>query len=297
MKFSFEELVMFSAVAEHKSFTLAAEHLNQAAPAISRGIKKLESKLQCSLFHRTTRNVEVTSEGEWLFQHTSEIRARLADIERYFIEEGQQPSGVVRIDAATPFTLHAIAPLIPRFNQLYPEVTVELESTESNINLIERKVDLALRIGELDDSSLKAKKLGTTTRGIYASPEYLQKHGFPRSPEDLRKHACLGFSKAKKLNSWPIKGTNDEPVLIEPSVLADSGETLRQLALKNSGIACLSAFTVKEDLKAGRLISLLENELIDTPIPIHLVFYADKAVSARVRCFIDYLTKHIDLNG
>lgn len=296
MKVTIDELVMFSAVVESESFTRAADRLNLAASVLSRSLKKLEAKLECSLLHRTTRSISLTQEGEWLFSQAAEIITRVSDVEAYFLEE-HKPRGVIRVDAATPFTLHGIVPLISGFNQSYPEVTVVLESSESIINLVDRKVDVAVRIGELESSSLKAKKLGTTYRGIYASPDYIELYGRPNSGAALANHSCLGFTKPNKLNTWPITGTNKEPVTVNPKIFADSGETLRQLALQGSGVACLSAFTVRQDIAGGRLIPLLKNRMLDIRIPVYLVYYSDKAVSGRVRCFIDYIAEHIDLQG
>lgn len=297
MKLTIEELVIFSAVVESGSFTRAADRLNLSASVLSRSLKKLEARLDCSLMHRTTRSISLTQEGEWLFSQAAEIIARATDVEAYFLEEENKPRGVVRVDAATPFTLHAIVPLISGFNQSYPEVTIVLESSESIINLVERKVDIAVRIGELENSSLKARKLGTTYRGIYASPDYIKLYGRPHNGAALVNHSCLGFTKPNKLNTWPIAGTNKKPVTINPKVFADSGETLRQLALQGSGIACLSAFTVKQDIADGRLVPLLTNRMLDIRIPVSLVYYSDKAVTGRIRCFIDYIAENIDLQG
>lgn len=297
MKITIEELVIFSAVVESKSFTQAADSLNLAPSVLSRSLKKLEGKLGCRLLHRTTRSVSLTQEGEWLFTQAAEIINRASDIEHYFLEDGQKPKGTVRVDAATPFTLHGIAPLIPGFNQAYPDITVVLESNESIINLIERKVDVAIRIGDLDNSSLKAKKIGSTHRGIYASPDYIQRNGCPINAAELSHHICLGFTKPNKLNIWPLANGDQEPQTINPTILADSGETLRQLALQGSGIACLSAFTVKQDIAEERLIPLLQDETRYIPIPVNLVYYSDKAVSGRVRCFIDYMAQYMDLKG
>jgi len=201
MKITIEELLIFSAVVENESFTRAADRLNLAASVLSRSLKKLEAKLECSLLHRTTRSIRLTQEGEWLFSQAAEIIAKVIDVEAYFLEEKHQPRGVVRVDAATPFTLHGIVPLISGFNQIYPEVTIVLESSETIINLIERKVDVAIRIGGLESSSLKARKLGTTYRGIYASPDYIEQYGAPNSSAALVNHACLGFTKPNKLNT------------------------------------------------------------------------------------------------
>lgn len=294
MSITLEELKMFSAIVDSGGFTKAAESLDQAASVLSRRLKRLETKLNTNLLHRTTRSIRLTQEGEWLFVRANDILANIEHVETHFLDDVQAPRGVLRVDAATPYTLHGIVPLISGFKKLFPAVDIILESSESIINLVERKVDVAIRIGPLKSSSLKAKKLGTSYRGLYASPEYIARHGEPRNGLDLLNHCCLGFTRPKQLNVWPVAGENQEPLTVTPAVQADNGETLRQLALQGNGIACLSAFTVRQDVDSGLLIPLLQSKLLKIGIPVYLVYYDDKASNPRVRCFIDYLTAHFE---
>jgi len=296
MKVTLDEMLMFSAVVECESFTAAAERLDISTPVLSRAIKRLERKLGCCLLHRTTRSVGLSVEGEWLYRRATALLSQVDEVESYFLEDQRQPSGLIRVDAATPFTLHGLVPLIADFNRQYPQITVVLESSESIINLVERKVDLAIRIGELDNSSLKARRIGATRRAIYASPDYLRRQGAPQTADELQQHRCLGFTRPDRLNIWPIKNSQGELVQVTPAILSDSGETLRQLALQGNGIVCLSSFTVRQNIEEGTLVPLLASEIIDMPVPINLVFYSDKAVSGRVRCFIDYVAEHIVLS-
>ena len=289
------DLEIFIAVVDSASFTKAADQLSIAPSVVSRSIKKLEQQYSTTLLHRTTRKISITQEGEWLFSKANEIVKQIKDTEAYLLAEKTTPKGILRVDAATPFAIHALAPLIGQFNQLYPQVSVVLEAHESNINLIERKVDVAIRIGDLEDSSLKAKKLGNTYRKIYAAPSYIKQLGQPSCAEDLTNHKCLGFSKPNKLNTWPIKDNNNDLVVIEPSIFADNGETIKQLAVKGAGIACISAFTAADDVNEGKLIALLEQQQETVNIPVYAVYYADKAMNSRVRVFIDYIAEHINL--
>ena len=297
MKITIDELILFSEIVQNGSFSRAADSLDLAASVLSRSLKRLEGKLGSSLLHRTTRHINLTQEGQWLIDRAAAIIASVEEVEAYFLEDDDRPRGLVRVDAATPFTLHAIAPLIAGFNKLYPDITVVLESSESIANLIERKVDIALRLGELESSTLKAKKIGDTYRGIYASPGYIEGKGIPQAGKELIEHCCLGFTKPDRLNTWPIMGADNTPMRIMPKIMADSGESLRQLALQGNGIACVSAFTVRKDVEEGRLISLFKNEILDIPIPVYLVYYSDKAAHGRVRCLIDYMADYINLQG
>lgn len=297
MKVTLEEMLMFSAVVECESFTAAAERLDMTTSVLSRAIKRLEGKLDCCLLHRTTRSVGMSVEGEWLYGRAAALLNQVDEVESYFLEDPRQPAGLIRVDAATPFTLHGLVPLIAEFNRTYPQITVVLESSESIINLVERKVDVAIRIGALENSSLKARRIGVTHRGIYASPDYLRRKGTPQTAAELQQHRCLGFTRPDKLNVWPVQDSHGDLVHITPSTLSDSGETLRQLALQGNGIACLSSFTVRQDIEKGALVALLAADIVEMPVPINLVFYSDKAVSGRVRCFIDYVAEHIVLSG
>jgi len=296
MKVTLEELEVFSTVVKSGSFSRAADDLELAASVVSRSLKKLETKLNCSLLNRTTRSLSLTQEGEWLFTQAAEILDKAAAVEAYFLED-HPPQGIVTVDAATPFTLHAIVPLIAGFNKLYPDVTIVLESSESISKLIEKRVDIAIRIGDLENSTLKARKIGDTYRGIYASPAYIERYGSPKNGAALESHRCLGFTKSDRLNTWPVLNTDKSPITINPKILASSGEALRQLALQGNGIACLSAFVARQDIAEGRLISLLEKKILRTPIPVHLVYYSDKALSSRVRCFIDYIIEFINFEA
>jgi len=295
LKIQIEELEMLVATVNCGNFSKAAEELGVTASVVSRTIKKLENKLNTTLFNRTTRKTQLTQEGQWLFNEASAMIAQGQRVESQLGERTAAPAGRLVVDAATPFSLHAIAPLIAGFNQEYPDVTVIMTSTESNIDLIERKVDIAIRIGHLTDSTLKARKLGETSRQLYASPSYIDKYGLPKSPSDLKQHNCLGFVKPDRLNVWPLQDKNKNAIHIVPKTYADNGETLRQLAIQGCGIACLSRFTVNADVQAGHLRPILESDIQPESIPIYAVFYSDNEVNPRMRCFLDYISEHIVL--
>ncbi|WP_261843199.1 LysR family transcriptional regulator [Aliamphritea ceti] len=295
LKIQLEELEIFVAAVNSGNFSKAAEVLGVTASVVSRTVMKLEAKLSTTLFNRTTRKISITQEGEWLFANAQNMLADANKIESFLRTKDREPEGSLVVDAATPFSLHALSPLIRGFNQQYPKVRVSLQSNESNIDLLERRIDLAIRIGELQDSSLKCRKIGVSYRKLYASPDYLKLHSVPHSADDLREHACLGFIKPEKLNTWPVR-LADKFLEITPDTLADSGETLKQLAINGCGIACLSSFTVQTEVQAGRLLQVLETETVLQPVPIYAVFYSDNEVNSRLRCFIDYISEHIQLS-
>lgn len=293
LKIKLEELEIFDSVVKNGSFIKAAEQINVASSVVSRTIKKLEIKLETTLFNRTTRRVFLTQEGQWLLDKASDLINQAQSVESFLLDKHQPPSGTITVDAATPFAIHAIAPLIANFNRVYPKLRVILQSNESNVDLIARKVDIAIRIGQLEDSSLKARKLGDAYRALYASPEYIQEFGAPKNAEELKKHKCLGFIKPQKLNVWPIFNPHEQGTKVTPSTFADNGETIKQLAVNGCGIACISSFTVIEDVKLGRLLPVLSDKIIDQPIPILAVFYSNNEMNNRLRCFLDYLVEHV----
>lgn len=293
MKANSDELITFVTVVESGSFSRAAERLQQANSVVSRTIKKLETKLGATLLNRTTRQISLTQEGENYFRQVQKVLSDMAAAENMLMESRQRPQGLLRVDAATPVVLHLLAPLVAEFRARYPEMSLSLISSETFINLIERKVDIAIRVGELTDSSLKARKLLTSYRKIVASPAYLAQHGTPQSVEELVSHCCIGFNDLLNLNRWPLACSDGRQLEIIPGITTNSGETQRHLCLHGNGIACLSSFMIDEDLKRGDLVAILVKETLPVAMPINAVYYSDSAVSNRLRSFIDFLSENL----
>ena len=293
MKATSEELTIFVAVVESGSFSRAAEQLGQANSAISRSVKKLEMKLGVSLLNRTTRQLSLTEEGERYFRRVQSVLQEMAAAETEIMESRSTPRGLLRIDAATPVVLHFLMPLIKPFRERYPEMSLTLVSSETFINLIERKVDVAIRAGTLTDSSLRARPLFNSYRKIIASPDYLARHGTPQSVAELKNHQCLGFSEPVSLNTWPVSCCDGQLLEIESEISSNSGETLKQLCLAGNGIACLSDYMVDKEIAEGAFVELLADKRLPVEMPFSAVYYSDRAVSTRIRAFIDFLSEHV----
>lgn len=291
MKATSDEIATFVAVVESGSFSRAAEQLCLANSAISRTVKKLEAKLGVSLLNRTTRQLSLTEEGERYFRRVQAVLQEMAAAENEIIETRHSPRGPLRIDAATPVLLHYLIPLIKPFRERYPEITLSLVSSETFINLIERKVDVAIRAGILTDSSLRARPLFTSYRKIIASPDYIARYGKPVEVGDLRQHVCLGFTEPGSLNTWPVYCCDAQLYEIEIGLSSNSGETLKQLCLSGNGIACLSDYMVDREIERGDLVELLADKRVPVEMPLNAVYYSDRAVSARIRAFIDFLSE------
>lgn len=293
MKANSDELITFVTVVESGSFSRAAERLQQANSVVSRTVKKLESKLGVTLLNRTTRQISLTQEGENYFRQVQKVLSDMAAAENALLESRQRPQGLLRVDAATPVVLHLLTPLVAEFRERYPEMSLSLVSSENFINLIERKVDIAIRVGELTDSTLKARKLMASYRRILASPAYLAQYGAPKTVADLEHYCCIGFNDLPNLNRWPLACADGRQLEIVPGLTTNSGETQRHLCLHGNGIACLSDFMSDEDVKRGDLVPLLVGDTLPLEMPINAVYYSDSAVSNRLRSFIDFISERL----
>jgi len=292
-----EPLITFCAVIDTGSFSAAAQRLGQTPSGVSRSISRLEKQLGMTLMHRTTRRLDLTEEGAWLLGRARRILLELDDTEAQAAARRTQPSGLVRVNAATPALDHLVAPLVPAFLEAYPQVELELTSGETFVDLIEERADVAIRIGPLADSTLKARRLGSSRIMVLAAPSYLERHGAPATVADLARHRLLGFTAPASLNIWPLR--NDEIEGEEagwpaaPRVTASSGETVRHLALAGAGIASLSEFLTRADIAAGRLVPVLPKLTLAWTQPVWAVFYKQGALAPRVAALVDFLAAHL----
>jgi DNA-binding transcriptional LysR family regulator len=311
MKTSTDELLVFVTVIDAGSITAAAEKLQQTVSGVSRALTRLEKQLGVALILRTTRRLQLTEEGELFLDRARAILAAMEDAEEAVTRHREQPSGRLRVDAATPFMLHCIVPHMTAFAARYPDIQLELTSNERIVDLLEQRVDIAIRIGALQDSTLHARSLGVSRRRVVASPAYLAAHGTPRTLEALRAHRLIGFTAPAQLNRWPLRLQREqegedtqgalfgddanEGLAIQPALAASSGETIRQLALGDAGIACLSDFMTAADRAGGRLVTVLDDALLAERQPIHAVYYRSAALAARVQCFLAFIVGRLAL--
>jgi len=284
-----DELQIFVCVIECGSISAAAEQVGQTPSAVSRTLSKLEAKLDTTLINRTTRRMDLTEEGKYFFEQAKLILDQMEQLEERLSSRQQTPSGRLRINAASPFMLHAIVPYIDEFRQLYPDIQLELNSNDLIIDLLEQSTDVAIRIGTLADSTLHARSLGCSPLLIVASPSYLKKHGAPRQVADLSEHTLLGFTHNEGLNQWPLRYVHGDRWPINPVISASSGETVRHLVLEGQGIACLSHFMTIDDIRAGRLKVLLGEFNSGYRQPINAVYYRNSQLALRIQCFLDFI--------
>ncbi len=289
MKTSLDELQAFVAVIDTGSITAAAVQLGQTVSGVSRALGRLERKLATTLLRRTTRRLELTEEGQAFLVHARAILASIDAAEEQMALRRQQPAGRLRINAAAPFMLHVVVPLVDSFRAAYPQIQLELDTDDLNIDLLERRTDVAIRIGRLRDSSLHARPLGAYGLRVLASPAYLAARGKPKNVAALAGHTLLGFTQPESLNRWPLRGAHGDAWPIAPAVAASSGETLRQLALAGAGIVCLSDFMTGADRARGDLVPVLARDTVEVLQPVNAVYYRNTALAARIGCFVDFL--------
>lgn len=292
MKSTLEELQAFINIVDSGSIVAAATHLEQTTSGVSRALQRLESKLNVTLLERTTRKLKLTQEGQLFLEKARKIVHDLNEAEDALLKSDSDTSGLIRVDSATPFVLHVIVPLMQEFSRLYPNIEIELNSNDQIIDLLEHKTDVAIRFGELNDSSMHARLLCKSRLYIVTSPEYLDRNGYPETPGDILNHVQIGFNKVSHLNIWPIR-VNGEKLTVQPKIKASSGETVRQLCLRGHGIARLSAFEVLKDIRQGRLIALFEDQIEIYEQHIHAVYYQQEHLPKRVRLFIEFLAQKL----
>lgn len=291
MKTTLDELQAFVAVVDTGSITAASELLGLTISATSRTLGRLEEKLQTTLLRRTTRRLELTEEGADFLKHARAILASVDAAEEQMAARRLRPVGRLRVDAATPFMLHVLVPLLAGFRAEFPDVRLELNSNEGIIDLIEKRTDVAFRIGALKDSTLHARPVGTSRIRVLASPAYLERHGTPATPGDLAAHELMGFTQPESLNDWPVRDKVGDALRITPAIASSSGETLRHMALAGLGIVCLSDFMTQGDRQSGRLVQLFPRHTLDVRQPISAVYYRNTALASRITCFVDYVVR------
>lgn len=293
MDINSDDLKIFVTVIDSGTLSAAAVHLGQTTSGVSRALSRLEDKLATSLLTRTTRRMELTEEGQLFLARARTILASMEDVEEAIRIRRQKPAGRLCVDAASPFMLHCVVPHVAEFRAMYPEIRLELTSNDQIADLLEHRTDIAIRIGALADSTLHARALSSSPLHLLATPAYLARHGEPATPEALAGHALLGFAQYDLGNNWPLRHEAGNSLQIVPALAASSGETLRQLALHDQGIVCLSDFMTKGDIAAGRLVKVLQPFYTGYRQQIHAVYYRNTQLAQRISCFLEFLQQKL----
>jgi DNA-binding transcriptional LysR family regulator len=291
------EMMIFLAVAEQGSFARAAQALRITPSAVSRAMTRLEQRLGVQLATRTTRALALTGEGQAYRERIAGLVAEIDAVERSF-EQEPAPRGTLRINASVPFGTQCLLPILPAYLRAHPAVTVDLTLTDALVELVGERADVAIRIGPLRDTGVKARRLGRSLMAVVASPDYLARHGTPAQPGDLDHHTCLRFNFRRSIDSWPFRiGGGVVQRTVGGPFLGNSGEAVRLMAVAGGGIARLGRFHVAADLAAGRLVEVLEDFNPGDGEDIHALFVGHERLALRIRSFVDFLTRELRLAG
>ena len=292
------EMEAFVQVVERGGFSAAARALGMTPSAVSKLVARLESRLAVQLVHRSTRKLTLTPEGQQFHERSVRVLADMDEAERC-AASGAAPRGRVSINASVPFGHHVLLPLMPRFLEGHPQVTVDVSLTDRVVDLMDERTDIAVRWGQLPSSDLVARRLGETGQAIVASPAYLARYGTPHTPEELKAHNRLGTSYRRAVPDWPLSVDGRFVGMpIVGNVRVADGSALRRLVLDGVGLGRLSLYHVQADIDAGRLVKVMEEFNPHEMEPIHAV-YLGKAgrLPARVRALLDFLVANVRLDG
>ena len=291
------EMEVFVRAVELGGFSLAARALRMTPSAISKLVARLERRLGARLINRSTRKLLLTSEGQAFLERAHRVLADLDEAERA-VTAGAVPRGLVRVNCNVPFGLHRLLPLVPRFTAAHPEVRLDIALTDRVIDLMDERADVAIRVGSMRPSQLMARKLGQSRMAVVAAPTYLARRGVPQTPYDLDAHNCIAFNFARHVDEWSfvVDGTRVS-LPARGDVVAGDGEISRRLALAGQGVTRLSLFHIRPDIKAGRLVPMLEAYNPGDVEEVNVVYVGHGGrLPARVRALIDFLAEEVDLD-
>lgn len=285
-----KQLESFVAVATLGSLSAAARAEGVAPTMMARRLNALEARLGIKLLVRSTRRLSLTDEGTLLLGEAQRILQDLAEAEARITQGSQHPSGHLRISAPAGFGRKHVAPLIPAFLAQYPDITLSLDLSDRLVDLIEERYDCAIRIGELTDSDVIGIRLADNRRIIVASPAYLAQHGTPSKPDDLAEHNCLSFgTHGNQSRGWLLQQNGQiRAMRVHGNMSCSDGSTLHEWTLAGHGLAWRSLWEVREDLAAGRLISVLDPYAAPAN-GIFALMPERKHLPVRVKVFLDML--------
>ncbi|MEI2301354.1 LysR family transcriptional regulator [Ensifer sp. MJa1] len=284
------EMAVFARVVELGGFSAAARLCCMTPSAVSKLVQRLEERLGVRLVNRSTRRLQLTAEGCAFYERAVRILADIDEAER-LAGAGETPEGRVRLNLSASYAAHVLMPVLPEFLSAFPSVSLDILQTDAVVDLMQERVDIAVRAGPLKTSGLIARKLGTTSMTIVGAPSYLERFGVPGDVEDLEAHNRLSHSYQRAVDGWPLL-SNGEQVSMPPTerVRVSDGEGLRLLALAGVGLARLPTFMVKADIRDGRLLPLTEHLNPGDTETFHAVFHGQGgALPARVRVVLDFL--------
>lgn len=288
----FDQVAAFLATVEHAGFTAAGAVLNRDGSLVSRRVTALEKRLGVRLLERTTRRIALTEAGEIYYQRMRAAVQVMSEIDAESAEASGTVRGTLRLSLPATFGRMWIAPVLDRFLSEHPGLTIEARYEDRYVDLVAEGFDVAVRIGELADSRLIARKLAPARRLLCASPDYLKARGMPIHPTDLTAHSCIGFSRLASHPVWHLQG-GDGPVAVRISgpLVTDDASSLVESAVAGIGIAMVSDWLAGPELESGGLTPVLPGYPVAASEAIYVVHPSAHLVPAKTRAFVDWLSE------
>lgn len=291
----FENMGTFIRVVEAGSISGAADRLGVAKSAVSRRLKELEAHLGVELFHRTTRSMNLTDSGRAFYHQSVRILDDVLEAELATSQAHGTLKGSLKIALPSTFGLMHMGPAINEFSKAHPQIEFDLDFNDREVDLIQEGFDLAIRIANLPDSSLIARRLAPIQMVMCASPDYLEQMGMPQSPDELKEHQCLVYSLLRDFEYWHLTDSNGKEIKtkIHPTLKASTGEFLKDAAVEGGGIILVPSFIAYKEIELGTLVPVLEG--YKTPqIDAYAIYPQTRHLSQRVRAFVDFLVKRFE---
>jgi DNA-binding transcriptional LysR family regulator len=289
------DIAVFVQVVKADSFTAAAQELELSRSVISKYVTRLEQRLGVRLLNRTTRRLSLTEAGLRFYQQSQAALTQLDSAEAEVHAMQASPKGQLRISAPSSFGVLHLAPLIPKLQQAYPDLTIDLSIDDHQIDMVDTGIDVAIRIADLPDSTLIAKRVACCHYVVCTAPEYIKQYGYPKIPEDLSKHKCLLFQFWNTPSQWNFMSKEQHyiSVPVRGEIICNNSLALREILLRGSGITMAPTFLVGDDIAHNRLVSVLDDYQIK-PISVYAVYPHRQYLAAKVRAFLDFLPTHIN---
>jgi len=288
-------IVIFVEVINAGSFTKAADNTGHSTSYISKEVNKLEERLGVRLINRTTRSISLTPEGELYYQQCQQITDDAQQAESSVNQRQLEPQGSLKVSCPISFGMPHLKPILAKFLSLYPKVNLDLNMTGRQVDVVADGFDVVIKTAtELEDSSLISRLLMKSYGVTVASPQYLARHGKPTHPSELSQHKTITYSYAKSPNVWQYLTEQGEPISVnlDSRMITNSPEMELELALAGQGITRMPKFNLSDKLATGELVTLFD-DYRKTPINVYLVYASKKHMSAKVRCFIDFVIQEV----
>ncbi len=285
-------MAAFVRTVETGGFSAAAREIGLTSSAVSKLVTRLEDRLGARLLHRTTRRLQMTAEGEAFYARARPILTAMNEAEAEVTQAGASPRGLLRLHCGSAFGMHQLAWAIPGFQARYPEVEIDIAISDQPSWSVDEGIDLAIRSGPLDESSMVARRICNMERVICAAPGYIERCGLPLTPDDLQQHNCLWITSLPALRRWPFDTEDGIRVVnVTGNVVANNAETVLQLAVAGVGITRLTDVIVGDAIRSGELVPILTDWHHVEPVPLFAMYPSGRNLSPKVRAMVDFLVE------